>query len=311
MANVIVSGVAVINSLAETDRIRAEEYNSKALTGKSKVEGRNDGAKTVSAETVSFQECFRDAVQRETSVFPAGEDVVMANPPVYATNYNVDRNKSRDAMTLDEYKQYICNKVSSLPISHSRRACSSGVLIFKEEAFESMKNNPDYEDEVMNMLQEDFSAQLSGYEPDVRYQVIGKTRAECYGAAIPIKNYGWMMGLQNDFVSSALSSKELSGYGLLSSGLLSGSLSGFGLAPSDLLTGGLSGLGLTSSGLWTNGISSLSLMALGASSRNTGSLQGLFGTKSNRANMVNVYRSSARNGNSGTYMNSSNRKWRV
>ena len=40
MANVIVSGVAVINSLAETDRIRAEEYNSKALTGKSKVEGR-------------------------------------------------------------------------------------------------------------------------------------------------------------------------------------------------------------------------------------------------------------------------------
>jgi len=134
------------------------------------------------------------------------------------------------------------------------------VLIFKEEALESMKKDPAYEQEVIHMLGENFSKQLATYEPRVEYQVIGEANEECYGASIPLKNYGWMMGTQGGLASSLLSSAGLSGLGL-SSGLLSSGLSGYGL---------LSG-GLASTGLPTLGVS--------------------------RANMVNAYKNTLKNRN--------------
>ena len=66
-----------------------------------------------------------------------------------------------------------------------------------------MKSDTAYEEEVLQMLEERFSAQLSVYEPNVEYQVIGASKEDCYGAAIPLKSYGWMSGLQNGLVSSA------------------------------------------------------------------------------------------------------------
>lgn len=71
--------------------------------------------------SVRFQGYLENEMQKGKSVFPEGKDVVMGFPPAYYTNYDVDSSKSKDEMTLDEYKQYICNVVSSLPVSASVR----------------------------------------------------------------------------------------------------------------------------------------------------------------------------------------------
>lgn len=302
MADMIVSGINAVENVEKIYGSQAVQRN-RALKEQSSVKNIGNSAASDGKNAVSFKECMEKAVQKETSVFKEGEDVVMSRPPVYRTGYRVDMNKSREEMTMDEYKQYICNKVSSLPISDSMRACGSGVLIFKEEAFESMKNNPAYENEVMGMLGEAFSAQLSSYEPNIEYQVIGKTSGECYGTSIPVKTYGWMQGLSSRLASSLLASSGLSGLDLMSSSpsnlaLLSSNLSGLGLASSGLLSSGFSGLGLLSSGLFSPGLS-----AIGIGLGNRGSAQGtVYGA--NRTNMMNAYRNTAINRNNYNNMRS-------
>ena len=149
-----------VESVAEIYRSQIAEYNSKAAERKFGWEKIGNTVKAAGEDALSFQECMKNAAVRQTegnetavkettaketgtkeiskkeiTVFPEGKDVIMAHPPTCRTNYGVDMNKSKDEMTLDEYKQYICNKVSGLPVSDSMRTCSSGVLIFKEEEF--------------------------------------------------------------------------------------------------------------------------------------------------------------------------------
>ena len=138
--------------------------------------------------SVRFQGYLENEMQKGKSVFPERKDVVMGFPPAYYTNYDVDSSKSREQMTLDEYKQYICNVVSSLPVSASVRTNCSGALIFKEEAFENMKNDPEYEKTIVNMLREGSTVQYPFYAPNVGYQVIGGTAEACYGESIPVNS---------------------------------------------------------------------------------------------------------------------------
>ncbi len=301
MADMIVPGMAAVESAARIYRNREEPFSSGVLAGSNGV-GKTVGGSAAEKIRASFREYMEDALQKETAVFPEGKDVVMSCPPLYRTNYQVDMNKPREEMTLDEYKQYVCNSVSSLPVSDSKKMCGSGVLIFKEEALESMKNNPAYEQEVIHMLGESFSTQLSDYEPHVEYQVIGKSKKECYGASIPLKNYGWMMGAQGALASPLLSAAGFSGLGLASSGFstlgltssgLPGSgLSGLGLTSSGLLGANLSGLGLLSSGLLSSGLSGYGLLSGGLSSA------GLPTLGASRASMVNAYKNTLKNRNS-------------
>lgn len=307
MVDMVASGMAASENAARVYGNGEECFSSKATAGKNSV-GKSDGAgNTVEKAGTSFHKYIENAIQKETRVFTEGKDVVMACPPLYRTNYQVDMNKPREEMSLDEYKQYICNTISSLSVSDSKRMCGNGVLIFKEEALESMKNDPAYEQEVIRMLGENFSKQLSDYEPYVEYQVIGKTKEECYGASIPLKSYGWMMGVQSGLASrllpepgstlSGLLSSNLSAYGLGSSGLLTSNLSGMGLISSGLLGGNFSGLGLLSSGL-----SGYGLLSSGLSS------QGLQTFGANRTGMVNAYKNTLKNKNNGGSMRLSERR---
>lgn len=307
MVDMVASGMAASENAARVYGNGEERFSSKATVGKNRV-GKSDGAgNTVEKAGTSFHKSIENAIQKETRVFTEGKDVVMACPPLYRTNYQVDMNKPREEMSLDEYKQYICNTISSLSVSDSKRMCGNGVLIFKEEALESMKNDPAYEQEVIRMLGENFSKQLSDYEPYVEYQVIGKTKEECYGASIPLKSYGWMMGVQ-----SGLASRLLPGSGSMLSGLLSSNLSAYGLGSSGLLTSNLSGMGLISSGLLGGNFSGLGLLSSGLSGYgllSSGlSSQGLQTFGANRTGMVNAYKNTLKNKNNGGSMRLSERR---
>lgn len=55
-------------------------------------------------------------------------------------------------MTMEEYKQYIYNKISQIPM-HPTRASESISITISEAGFEAMKNDPEYEAWVLNDLQ--------------------------------------------------------------------------------------------------------------------------------------------------------------
>lgn len=155
------------------------------------------GRRTESGGDTSFLEKLNGetdaAAEQRSEVFPG--DMVIPQPPTYnGFQYNSNiSNKTKDEMTLDEYKQWFRNEVSQMPVSSwVRSSFSSGALVIKEEAFERMKNDPEYEKYVLNRVRSYYSAS-SGWSigsNNVSYEVIGASPEECYGYAGPAGNSG-------------------------------------------------------------------------------------------------------------------------
>ena len=121
-------------------------------------------------------------------------DVTISYPP-NLSNISYDSSistKSKDEMTLDEYKQWVMNEISKMPVSDwARSTYSSGSIIIKEEAFERMKTDPEYEEYVLNRVRSACSVQgLPGCSNYVGYDVIGASPEECYGYAGPAGGSG-------------------------------------------------------------------------------------------------------------------------
>ena len=131
----------------------------------------------------------RQAAKSETSKW-AG-DMVVPQPPNYSgfTYDSTISNKSKEEMTMDEYKQWFMNEMSKMPVSGwVRSTCVGGALVIKEEAFEKMKSDPEWEKTVMNMIRKMYSVNGIPGSKMIGYQVIGASPEECYGAGIPVKN---------------------------------------------------------------------------------------------------------------------------
>ena len=117
-------------------------------------------------------------------------DMVVSQPPDYSS-FPFDNSvlsKSKEDMTLSEYKQWVMNELSQLPVSGwVQSSFSSGALIIKEEAFENMKNDPEFEEYVFNRVRSLYSANgLPVGSNNICYEVIGGSPEECYGYAGPV-----------------------------------------------------------------------------------------------------------------------------
>lgn len=255
----------------------------------------------------------KEAMKKEGNAFPEGEDVVMSHPPLYATKYKVDMDKPKEEMSMDEYKQYICNRVSALPVSASMKVSGSGALIFKEEAFAGMKDDPEYEETVIGMLREKYASQVSPYMPNVSFQVIGASIEECYGSAIPLKNYGlagtgnlsaWAYGLSGlGMLSPGLAGLEANALGL--TGMEALNLTGLGSNVSGLSGLGANILGLAGAGTNLSGLTGIRAGSFGLTASAADAASGLGGGipayGSSYAAMVGAYKKTAemKNGNAG------------
>lgn len=170
--------------------------------------------------SVYFSNYMQNALAQIGTTFTTGDDVVMGYPPASATSYQVEEDKTTAEMTLDEYKKYICNEVSGLPVSTSMRLYGSGTLIFKEEALQSMKDNPKYEEQVLAMLKEEFAQEISQYSSIVKCRVIGSSEAECYSIQ------GIASGSYNSLSSLYGLQSGGNGYGLYGTGISTLGLAG-------------------------------------------------------------------------------------
>ena len=117
-------------------------------------------------------------------------DMVVSQPPDYSSFLfdNSVLSKSKEDMTLSEYKQWVMNELSQFPVSGwVQSSFSSGALIIKEEAFENMKNDPEFEEYVFNRVRSLYSANgLPVGSNNICYEVIGGSPEECYGYAGPV-----------------------------------------------------------------------------------------------------------------------------
>lgn len=93
---------------------------------------------------------------------------------------------ARDQMTMAEYKQFIYDKICQIPI-HSSQAGWHWNIEITEEGFEAMKNDPSYEEYVLNAIRINFS--IADPFGSFRYSILhfGATEQESYGM-------GWSMG---------------------------------------------------------------------------------------------------------------------
>lgn len=98
-----------------------------------------------------------------------------------ADNSKIGTVSAKD-MTMEEYKQYIYNKISQIPMHPTREGESISVTI-SEAGFEAMKNNPEYEAWVLNDLQvgwsqpDKWSAICGGAFSTIYY---GASKEECH-----------------------------------------------------------------------------------------------------------------------------------
>lgn len=86
-------------------------------------------------------------------------------------------------MTLEEYKQYIHNEISRMPLHPSQLSSSISVHI-SEEGFKAMQEDPEYEKWVLDTLRQDFAfndpwAGMCGGHYTVHY--FGATKEEYHG----------------------------------------------------------------------------------------------------------------------------------
>lgn len=132
----------------------------------------------------------KNAAQKNGSSSWAG-DMVVSQPPNYSgfTYDNSVSKKSKEEMTMDEYKQWFMNEMSQMPVSGwYRSTCVGGTLTITEECFERMKNDPEWEKTVLGMVRNMYSSTGLMGSKMIGNQVIGSTPEQCYGEGIPVKD---------------------------------------------------------------------------------------------------------------------------
>lgn len=91
--------------------------------------------------------------------------------------------KLTEKMTMEEYKQYIRDKISQIPLNPSQSSWQWSIQI-TDEGFEAMKNDPAYEAYVLKSIRANFS--FTDHYRSTNYSILhfGATKEESYGQSI-------------------------------------------------------------------------------------------------------------------------------
>lgn len=174
-------------SISGISNTSMSSYVNRVASQKSDITRKTDSAN-------SFQDVMKTARKEQQNTVMNNTvwegDIVVSQPPDYS-KFSVNNsvlNKSKEDMSLEEYKQWVMNELSHLPVSGwVQSSFSSGALVIKEEAFENMKNDPEFEEYVLNRVRSLYSANgLPIGSNNVCYEVIGGSPEECYGYAGPV-----------------------------------------------------------------------------------------------------------------------------
>ncbi len=141
----------------------------------------------------------KNAAEKSDSSAWEGDMVVPQPPSYFGFTYDSSiSNKSKEEMTMDEYKQWFMNEMSGMPVSGwYRSTCVGGALTITEECFERMKTDPEWEKTVLGMVRKMYSCTGIMGSKMIGYQVIGATPEQCHGEGIPVKD-GSLLSTDNE-----------------------------------------------------------------------------------------------------------------
>lgn len=83
-------------------------------------------------------------------------------------------------MSMEEYKKYIHDKISQIPLDPSQSGWIWNIQI-TEEGFEAMKNDPEYEAYVLDAIRANFSFFDAWHSKNWSVLHFGAAKEECYG----------------------------------------------------------------------------------------------------------------------------------
>lgn len=92
---------------------------------------------------------------------------------------DIQKTSTQD-MTMEEYKKYIRNTISQIPLHPSQSGWVYSIEI-TDECYEAMKNDPEYEKYVLDAVRANFSFNDPWRCSSWTILHFGATKAECYG----------------------------------------------------------------------------------------------------------------------------------
>lgn len=107
------------------------------------------------------------SVKRLNDVLEANEGIALSKKGEGVIESTQTRAVSKEDMTMEEYKQYISDKISSFPF-HPSKAGESYSINISDAGFEAMKNDPEYEKWVLDDLKTCFAMPVPSW-----YQAMG------------------------------------------------------------------------------------------------------------------------------------------
>ncbi|MBD5457605.1 MAG: hypothetical protein HDR27_03410 [Lachnospiraceae bacterium] len=233
--------------------------NSLGMGGVSAHTQRNRDVGTSNINQYNYDTAMQKAMQKRNAAIGAASasdgDMIITQPSYYQKNskqqYSSEREKN--AMTMSEYRQWFRSEVAGIQSdAYTYSPYLSDTLVIKEETFEKMRSDPEWEKEVLSKIKEHCCGKNMAGTKAIGYQIIGASQDACHEEGIPVRtNASTVSSLytanplltQSGYWNTMLTGQTgLSNY--LTQGLLYGQ-SGLGTlaqaAYSNVLNGGSSG----------------------------------------------------------------------
>lgn len=116
--------------------------------------------------------------------------------------------KSKDDMSLDEYKAYFNEKMNSL-YTHPSQRNRNDIIDITDAAYKRMQTDPEYEKKILDALAKNKAVNFGNYIPQISYMHIDDTWEGCYGYTQGMKeNDSYIKGNSSKHENNVKKKKE-------------------------------------------------------------------------------------------------------
>jgi len=116
--------------------------------------------------------------------------------------------KSKEDMSLDEYKAYFNEKMNSL-YTHPSQRNRNDIIDITDAAYKRMQTDPEYEKKILDALEKNKAVNFGNYIPQISYMHIDDTWEGCYGYTQGMKeNDSYIKGNSSKHENNVKKEKE-------------------------------------------------------------------------------------------------------
>lgn len=168
--------------------------NSLGMGGFGAHTQRNSGMGTSNINLYNYDTVMQKAMQKRNAAIGAAStsdgDMIITQPSYYQKNSKPQSvsEREKNAMTMSEYRQWFRSEVAGIQAdAYTYSPYLSDTLVIKEEAFEKMKSDLEWEKEVLSKIKEHCCGKNIAGTKAIGYQIIGASQDACHEEGIPVR----------------------------------------------------------------------------------------------------------------------------